>query len=68
VKKIMVGKKQWLALAKVYEIMVAADPGIEERWLDQCRTSHASCVAGGIAELETDYDWLIRSSPGTMAA
>lgn len=57
--KIKVSKEAWRSLEQAYAEIVAADPVAAIRWQDQCSTSTSSKAAGGMAKLETDYDWLL---------
>lgn len=56
---IKVSKEAWDALQTAFKARVIIAPALEQRWIDQCCTSDASRAAGGMAKLNTDYDWLL---------
>lgn len=56
--KVMVSKAVWTALSSAATAMFAADPTLEKQWLNQCCTSKETRDLG-IADLQTDYDWLL---------
>lgn len=59
-KRGVIVTKVWLAeLEKVANKIMELRPQLREDWLDQCRTSEASRIDGGMLEFHHEHDWVL---------